>query len=251
MRLSASPYRGRVYVLWSDQRAGSDDTDIFLARSSDGGFAWSQPVRVNGDETTRQQFFPAASLDPATGIIYVVYYDRRATIGDATDVYLSRSADGGQTFHRTRVSDASFTPVSGVFFGDYIGIVAWNRRIYPIWMRMDAQALSVWTAQVGDSALATDVPDAVERPEILALRGASPNPFRSSTRLGLAMSVAGPLSVGIVDVAGRQVATLLNGWQQAGEHWIEWDAYGRPAGLYFCRVSAGGVVRTSKLIVVR
>lgn len=74
-------------------------------------------MRVNDDATTRHQFFPAAAIDPTTGILYVVYYDRRATIGTDTDVYLSRSADGGRTFHAMAVSDLSFTPDPTVFFG--------------------------------------------------------------------------------------------------------------------------------------
>src|SRR5437867_6032787 len=32
-----SPYRGFVYVVWSDQRVGADNTDVFLSRSTDGG----------------------------------------------------------------------------------------------------------------------------------------------------------------------------------------------------------------------
>ncbi len=38
--ISTSPYRGRLYDLWSDQRAGPDNTDIFLIHSTDGGMTW-------------------------------------------------------------------------------------------------------------------------------------------------------------------------------------------------------------------
>jgi hypothetical protein len=44
--ISNSRHRGTVYVLWSDQRNGTEDTDVFIIKSSDGGSTWStgQPI---------------------------------------------------------------------------------------------------------------------------------------------------------------------------------------------------------------
>jgi hypothetical protein len=248
--ISTSPYRGRVYVMWSDQRAGSDNTDVFVARSSDGGLSWSAPVRVNDDATARHQFFPAATVDPTTGIVYVVYYDRRATSGNATDVYLARSYDGGQTFSSILVSDGSFTPSSNVFFGDYIGIAAWNRQVHPIWMRMDGGNLSVWTAQYDDPGAVVDTP----RPGLMAgltVSGPFPNPVRSRAHIGYALPAAGQVTVRVVDVLGRDVDVPVHARQEAGEHRLEWDASGRAAGVYFATVSAGSESRTVRLVVFK
>ena len=33
--VSNSPYRGNIYVQWSDQRNGADNTDIFFIKSTD------------------------------------------------------------------------------------------------------------------------------------------------------------------------------------------------------------------------
>ncbi len=35
--LSKSPRRGTIYINWADQRNGSNDTDVWLTRSTDGG----------------------------------------------------------------------------------------------------------------------------------------------------------------------------------------------------------------------
>jgi hypothetical protein len=147
---SAGPHRGRVYVVWSDQRNGPGDTDVFLARSDDRGASWSPPVRVNDDSPGRQQFFAWASVDPETGSVYVVFYDRRDTAGDATDVFVARSTDGGASFENARVSESSFTPTTARFLGDYIGIAARGGRVHPVWTRQDGLALSVWTAFIDD-----------------------------------------------------------------------------------------------------
>ncbi len=155
--ISNSPYRGNIYVNWSDQRNGATNTDIFIVKSTDGGNTWTQPLKVNDDNTDRQQFFTWMTVDPKTGVIYVVFYDRRNTTGAATDVYMARSTDGGDTFQNFKVSESSFTPQSFVFFGDYINVSAFDKNVHPIWMRLDNSTLSVWTTSFYDSLAGTPV----------------------------------------------------------------------------------------------
>ena len=149
--ISNSPYRGTIYVNWSDQRNGTNNTDIFLVKSTDGGNTWSQPKRVNQDNTQTHQFFTWMTVDPATGYLYFVYYDRRNYTDNRTDVYLARSTDGGETFTEFKVSQSPFTPNSSIFFGDYTGIAALIGKVYPIWTRMDNNQRSVWIAIFQDT----------------------------------------------------------------------------------------------------
>ncbi|MCB0593095.1 MAG: exo-alpha-sialidase [Lewinellaceae bacterium] len=146
--LGDGPNKGTIYVNWSDQRNGADDTDIWLAYSKDGGLSWSEPIRVNNDAPGKQQFFTWMDIDQTTGILYFVFYDRRAYSDDRTDVYLAWSADGGRSFANRRISEKPFTPDGGVFFGDYNDISAHGGHVRPIWTRMEEGRLSVWTALV-------------------------------------------------------------------------------------------------------
>ena len=148
--ISNFPYRGNIYVVWSDQRNGATNTDIFMSKSTNGGNTWSPAIKVNNDNTTREQFFVWSTIDYSTGHLWFVFYDRRNTTGAATDVFVAKSTDGGNTFDNFKVSESSFTPTSGVFFGDYTNIAAWNGKIYPIWMRLQG-SLSVWTTIIQDS----------------------------------------------------------------------------------------------------
>lgn len=149
--ISNSPYNGNIYVVWSDQRNGSTNTDIFMAKSTNGGNTWSSAMKINDDNTTRHQFFVWSAVDPATGHLWFVFYDRRNTTGAATDVFVAKSTDGGTTFENFEVSESSFTPDAGYFFGDYTNIAAWDGKIYPIWMRLQGGQLSVWNAIINDS----------------------------------------------------------------------------------------------------
>ena len=149
--------RGNIYICWGDQRFGSDNTDVWFSKSTDGGTTWSEDKKVNDDNTTRHQFFPWMAIDQITGHIHIVFYDRRETSATATDVYVASSNDGGETFNNYKVSATSFTPNQGTFFGDYTNIAAFNRKVYPIWMRGDGSTMTSWIAIVNDTLTMTPV----------------------------------------------------------------------------------------------
>lgn len=148
---SGGPHDGDLYINWSDQKNGADDTDIWFVRSTDGGYTWSDRQRVNDDPSGKHQFFSWMDVDDVTGHIYIVFYDRRHHIDENTDVYLAYSSDGGRTFTNKLISESPFKPTPDVFFGDYNDISAHNGVIRPIWTRLDGNQLSVNTAliQVG------------------------------------------------------------------------------------------------------
>ena len=87
---------------------------------------------------------------------------------------------------------------------------------------------------------------------------ASPNPVVGSSGATLRFQLPSdaPVSLEIVDVAGRQVSQLVNANLPAGEHAVEWngrDESGRlvPGGVYFQKLTAAGSEQTGKITVVR
>jgi hypothetical protein len=52
-------------------------------------------------------------------------------------------------------------------------------------------------------------------------------------------------------MVGREVASLVHQMQSAGEYQVGWNAAGLPSGVYFCRLQAGGLVETRKLILLK
>lgn len=150
---SEGPYQGNLYVVWADKRNGENDSDIYCIRSTDHGDTWSEPKRINQDAPGKQQFLPWLAVDPATGYLYVVYYDRRAYSDQQTDVYLAYSTNGGQSFVEQKISESPFTPTDKGFFGDYNNISACKGVIAPVWTRMDAGKTTVWTALIKQSEL--------------------------------------------------------------------------------------------------
>jgi hypothetical protein len=147
--LSYGPYHGNIYISWTDQRNGSHDTDVWLVRSTDGGRSWSEPLRVNDDGPTTagaHQFMSRMAVDPITGIIYIVFYDRRNSSSLDTEVYLAVSNDGGQSFNNQRISERPFVPAADRFIGNYIGLAVYGNYVRPVWTRLDDGVPSIWTA---------------------------------------------------------------------------------------------------------
>lgn len=146
-----SPYAGNIYICFGDEK--DNDKNIWLLRSKDGGKTWDQRIKINNDTTTKDQFMPAMTIDPVTGYLYILFYDRRDTKDDYTDVYLAVSKDGGSTFKNYKLNEKSFNPLAFVFFGDYIGISAYNGIIRPVWMELHGVNLSIYTALIHQKEL--------------------------------------------------------------------------------------------------
>jgi hypothetical protein len=138
-------HRGRLFVNWIDVRFG--DPDVFLSYSDDQGETWSEPKRVNDDQirNNKEQFFTWISVDPTDGSVNLVFFDRRDTQGAFTTVTLARSVDGGETFINLDSGLQAFETNSEVFFGDYIGIDAYDGRVvavFPHFISEDNLAVS-------------------------------------------------------------------------------------------------------------
>lgn len=148
-RSKKSKHYGRIFVNWSDQRNGTNDTDVWISYSDDYGKTWANPVRVNDDKTKTHQFMSSMDVDPKTGYVYVLFYDRRAYKDNNTDVTLAVSQNGGVSFENFPLSTSPFLPkVNGVFFGDYTDISAFDGSVRPIWTRQDGFKLKVLTSLI-------------------------------------------------------------------------------------------------------
>ena len=151
--ISKSPYRGTIYINWADQRNGKDNTDIWLKKSIDGGKSWSEDIKVNSDHSSRHQFLSWMTVDQSTGYLYIVYYDRRETDDNYTDVFMSVSKNGGKSFKDYKISKSSFLPNDKIFFGDYTNISAVGGVIRPIWTHLQNTDISLYTAIVNQKEL--------------------------------------------------------------------------------------------------
>ena len=78
-----------------------------------------------------------------------------------------------------------------------------------------------------------------------------PNPFNSTTHIELTLPSTRRVSLRLYDVLGREVAVLMNESRTAGQHRLMFDASGLPSGLYLCRLEAGEMAQTRKIVLLK
>ena len=78
-----------------------------------------------------------------------------------------------------------------------------------------------------------------------------PNPFNPSTVISFSVVEAGNVSLKIFDMLGREVATLVDGFQEAGSYKVQFDASGLSTGMYLYRISAGNFHEVRKMMLTK
>ena len=105
--------------------------------------------------------------------------------------------------------------------------------------------------------------DSKEIPASFSLEQNYPNPFNPETTINYKIQAASNVSLKVYDVLGREVATLVNEFKQAGSYNSQFlasrDASRSgsilnsqlPSGIYFYRLQAGSFVQTKKMLLIK
>jgi hypothetical protein len=80
------------------------------------------------------------------------------------------------------------------------------------------------------------------------LAWSQPNPFARSATIHFRLPAAGPVRLGVYDLAGRLVCRLLDETRPAGEHAVVWQPGDAPSGIYYLRIESGGQTVTKRCV---
>jgi photosystem II stability/assembly factor-like uncharacterized protein len=78
-----------------------------------------------------------------------------------------------------------------------------------------------------------------------------PNPFNPTTTIDFSLLYSGYVTLKIFNLLGAEVATVLARELTAGSHGVGWNAAGFASGVYFYRVTAGPLVETKKMVLMK
>jgi hypothetical protein len=88
-------------------------------------------------------------------------------------------------------------------------------------------------------------------PSRVMLSQSRPNPARDAATIAYELPRAGRVSLRVYDAAGREVATLVDGWRGHGRHEARFTAGRLPPGTYHYVLRTDAGVETRKLSLVR
>jgi Secretion system C-terminal sorting domain len=255
---SNSPNRGTIYVNWSDQRNGETNTDIWLAKSKDGGNTWAAPKKVNTDNSNKHQFMTWMTVDQTNGNLWFVFYDRRNYVSDSTDVYMAFSKDGGETFQNFKISEQPFKPNGSEFFGDYTNVVAHNNIVRPIWTAMNPSGKkTIYTALINTQLVTnTTNTEGVIRSKNILQTSCYPNPVDSQLVINFDLVEPKKLCIKIFDISGKMVSEVLKKKEfkeGKNEAIIDIKSLNLPSGTYTYLIEGkwGRDLASNRFVVVR
>jgi len=192
-----------------------------LFRSSDNGNNWTQITTFQVRDVTFDK----------NGFVYV----------SSDKVYRSTNNGDNWTEISTGLPDAYIHSLA-VDADGYIFAGTLNNGVY--------RSLES-TTSVGD--------DKLKSPNSFALEQNYPNPFNPSTtiRYTILSVIASEtkqsqlVTLKVYDVIGNEVATLINEEKPAGSYEVKFNATGLSSGIYFYKLSAGSLVATKKMILIK
>jgi hypothetical protein len=163
-----------------------------------------------------------------------------------------RTTDGGQTWTEQKFSTGKSS--------DYILNSVYFINSLTGWAVGDGGVIMKTT----DGGTTYVEPNIESLPESYALYQNYPNPFNPTTKIKFeipalsfplaqqiseASSVGNPVILKVFDIAGREVATLVNEKLQPGFYEVTFDGSNLPSGVYFYRLTAGSFKDTKKLVL--
>lgn len=234
-----------------------------FAKTTNGGTSWGY-----GDQPQVSTPYSIAFADSLTGC-FALYPGR-----------IIRTTDGGDTWHLATVYSNDYpssigfadsqtgwaTGSNGVILKTTDSGLTWKKQFTPYnakFAGIVALKADVAWAYGTDGALLktsdggiTSVLDNVtgsEVPSGYRISQNYPNPFNPVTVILLTLPAAGNVTLKLYDITGRETATLVDGYHEAGTHTVTVDAggLGLASGVYLYRMTAGSIVISKKMVVLK
>jgi len=98
---------------------------------------------------------------------------------------------------------------------------------------------------------ATEVSETEEIPTEIFLAQNYPNPFNPSTAIEYGLPQSSRVTLKVFNVAGQLVATLFDGYQEAGRHEITFNAARLSSGTYFTVLQAGSFRQVRRIVLMK
>jgi hypothetical protein len=220
----------------------------------------TDPGGRDGNYATGPDF--AADANGNVVMIYSTFVaDTDDSLRNYEHVFAMGSSDGGVTWGGSvdvtagTGFDAAFPSVAELA-DDYIHFIYMCDPLAGNWLQATHEQITCaymyHMYSVADILAATSVkPLDNVIPDAFKLEQNYPNPFNPTTNIRYSVPTGGMVSLKIYDMVGQEVATLVNGHQDAGNYVADFNATNLANGTYFYTLTAGSFTETKKMMLIK
>jgi hypothetical protein len=130
-----------------------------------------------------------------------------------------------------------------------LGDLNWFPSQKTAWLAQRNQEYTAIVAAMGDPVAVHEPVN--NMPVSFQLDQNYPNPFNPSTVISYKLPISSLVTIKVYDVLGREVQTLVNERQAAGNHSVTFNASSLPSGVYFYRLQAGNYSAAKKVLLLK
>ncbi len=98
---------------------------------------------------------------------------------------------------------------------------------------------------------ATNVKEVYVAPRTFSLEQNFPNPFNPTTIIQFGIGSDSDVLLTVYDLSGREVRSLVAGWESGGPHAVTMNASGLASGVYYYQLRAANFVTTRRMVVLK
>ncbi|MBK6914153.1 MAG: T9SS type A sorting domain-containing protein [Ignavibacteriales bacterium] len=220
--------------------ASSNHWAIYYTRSTDLGSTWEDAKNISGNLVSFSPIIKSSDNGNLVSV-WASYSD------NLWSIWGSFSVDGGSNwvspFPITTSQNFSLDPDFSVR-GD---------TLYLTWQDMRGGNMDIFFKKfVIDSVTDIEFENLtnVDQKEF-SLKQNYPNPFNPSTVISYSLPQKEFVTIKVIDILGREVATLVNEVKPAGKFEVEFDASSLASGVYVYRIKAGSFTTSKKMLLTK
>lgn len=128
-------------------------------------------------------------------------------------------------------------------------VIIWPRGMREVFTNVSLN--SFYTATEGQGIVSGISNGFNEVPREFRLEQNFPNPFNPVTRINYELINRNHVTLKVFDNLGKEVMTLVNQNQPAGNYEVAFDGEGLSSGVYFYKLSAGGFSETKRMMLLK
>jgi hypothetical protein len=218
---------------------------------------WNAPLGTNQDLITKT-FQPSIAGD---SIRFEIAYCAFGTINDQLAIY--GSTNGGTSYTLIHLLPYTEMITTSTCVHPFTPAAAdWGKRAYPLatgtnrikFTGMSAFGDGVFLDSIG-LRLCYFIDGTSNKgngiPNEFGISQNYPNPFNPKTIINYALPKAGKVVMKVYDILGKEVVSLVDGFKQAGNYSVEFDATDLPSGVYFYTLRAENFAQSKKMLLIK